>query len=383
MQRKNDTMPLFSVIILHYQQPEYWKTAVLSVLQQKYPRIELIFADDGSKEFLKEEAESFIAQNKKGNLERAIVLKNSINIGTVKNLNRAYEQVTGRYVKFFAADDALYDAHVLERFQNAFLHSPKTAAIYGRSIKCDRKLKPTGEDYTTVEEAKIFNQMTWKEQFAQLTKRCCFPIGAMAFDNKLLKKYFPINTRYRLIEDWPLFLNMSRKREYFLFENFPVLYYRAGGVSDPGHENREHRIQCDCDHLAFHDREIWPYSRYLKWNDYLELYERYNHDRALMHQATERIPVMPRRKLICYDLRYAKILFKKYIKKHRRLTVLAVALILGEIASLIVFWIDSFRGRRLLMWCPVMLFGINGIYLFVYECLGILNDMDEELNSTR
>lgn len=383
MQRKDGNTPLFSVIILHYQQPEYWKKAVLSVLQQEYPRIELIFADDGSAGFSKEKVETFILQNKRVNLERFMVLENSVNEGTVKNLNRAYEYATGKYVKLFAADDALYDSNVLKRFFDAFQKNKNIAAIYGKSMKCDRDLNPIGEDYTTVEEAESFNKMTWKEQFAQLTKRCCFPIGAMAFDNHILKKYFPIDTSYRLIEDWPLFLTMSRKKERFIFEDFPVLYYRAGGVSDPSHENREHRIQCDCDHLLFHDREIWPYTRYLKWKDYLELYDRYNCDRKLMEQATGRMPVMPRRKLIRYDRKYLRILFEKYVKKHRRLVVTAEGLIIGELIALLIFIFMPFLGICFLLGCPVVIFTFNGIYLFFYECRGILRDMDEELNSTR
>ena len=42
---------VFSVILAHYCQPDYWKDAVDSVLNQDYPAIELIFADDGTPGF--------------------------------------------------------------------------------------------------------------------------------------------------------------------------------------------------------------------------------------------------------------------------------------------------------------------------------------------
>ena len=363
MQRKDGNTPLFSVIILHYQQPEYWKKAVLSVLQQEYPRIELIFADDGSAGFSKEKVETFILQNKRVNLERFMVLENSVNEGTVKNLNRAYEYATGKYVKLFAADDALYDSNVLKRFFDAFQKNKNIAAIYGKSMKCDRDLNPIGEDYTTVEEAESFNKMTWKEQFAQLTKRCCFPIGAMAFDNHILKKYFPIDTSYRLIEDWPLFLTMSRKKERFIFEDFPVLYYRAGGVSDPSHENREHRIQCDCDHLLFHDREIWPYTRYLKWKDLAELHERYYHERHAMKNASERVPTIKWLVLLIFDIRNVMILVAKYIKTHKRIFVLLISLILGEIGGLVLYRGRIVNSSLIFIGWPLILYCVNKIYL--------------------
>lgn len=50
---------LFSVVILQYKQPEFWKEAAFSVLKQDYPRIEIIVSDDGTPVFLKRMHASF------------------------------------------------------------------------------------------------------------------------------------------------------------------------------------------------------------------------------------------------------------------------------------------------------------------------------------
>ena len=86
MNREN----LFTVLIPHYNQQELWKTAVLSVLEQDYPYIELIFVDDASESFAPQEVECFIQDHADNNLVGYRILLNESNLGTVKSLNPAY-----------------------------------------------------------------------------------------------------------------------------------------------------------------------------------------------------------------------------------------------------------------------------------------------------
>lgn len=279
---------------------------------QTYPYIQIIFADDGSEGFWPQEVESYIYSQRRPGLQ-ALVLTSTHNSGTVSSLNRAVRQVTGGYTALLAADDAFCDVHVLSSFARelAGMTASDVAGVYGRSFLCDQNLRKTGREYLDPEEAFACNALDWKGQFAKLTEKCFFPIGASAFETSVLLKFFPLDTRYRLIEDWPLFLAMNRAHRRMMYRDFPVLLHRAGGVSDAICPVKSHRIQCDCDHLLFHEREIWPHVRWLGRKDLEKFVKRYCKDREQMQEAAARIQLKPQWQLMLYDWR-SRAFFRKY-----------------------------------------------------------------------
>ena len=231
---------------------------------QTYPNIQLIFADDGSKAFCPQEVEEYVYRQERRGLELLIVTSWH-NTGTVRSLNRAARLISGKYLAFLAADDVFCDVHVLSSYARELKKeaAKDVAGIYGRSFLCDQSLSKTGLEYVDPEEAFYCNTLDYRGQFAKLSEKCFFPIGAAAFDTERLLRFFPLDTHYRLIEDWPLFLKINQAKMRMLFCDIPVLLHRAGGVSDAACPVKSSRIQCDCDHLLFHERGIWPYVRQL------------------------------------------------------------------------------------------------------------------------
>ena len=98
---------LFSVIVLHYNQPRYVLAALESVLSQDYSNIEIVFADDASTAIELVEIKNYIEEHKGSNIKNVVYSINEENVGTVKTVNRAVKKCSGEHVLFFAADDAL------------------------------------------------------------------------------------------------------------------------------------------------------------------------------------------------------------------------------------------------------------------------------------
>ncbi|WP_133964871.1 glycosyltransferase [Eubacterium limosum] len=73
-------------IVLSYNNIEFIYEAINSVLLQDYMNIELIISDDGSENFDVGEIKNYVEKNKGENIEKLIVNKNVVNIGTVKIL---------------------------------------------------------------------------------------------------------------------------------------------------------------------------------------------------------------------------------------------------------------------------------------------------------
>jgi glycosyltransferase involved in cell wall biosynthesis len=63
---------LFSVILLHYNQPRYVLTALQTILSQDYENIELVFADDASVAIDLEQIQAYIEQHKGDNIQNII-----------------------------------------------------------------------------------------------------------------------------------------------------------------------------------------------------------------------------------------------------------------------------------------------------------------------
>ena len=98
--------PLISVCIPAYNHEKYVEATIGSILAQDYPRIELIIVDDNSKDqtfdilcSLKEECCKKI--------ERVIIERNEINLGTCGTLNKLRELSKGDYFLPIASDDIL------------------------------------------------------------------------------------------------------------------------------------------------------------------------------------------------------------------------------------------------------------------------------------
>lgn len=349
---------IFSVIILHYNQPDYWKTAVDSVISQDYPAIQLIFSDDGSVGFSCNEVREYIDSHKKKNIIDVKIICHHKNLGIVKTLNGAYNQCQGTYVLQFAADDALYSAEVLSQFAAAINAAPSNVlGVFARSLDCDENLKWNGKEYISPEQAKKFTELSADEQYRRIIYRCLFHLGATAFLNDKLKIYLPLDDRYYLIEDWPLALRVTRNGEKFFFSDFKALLYRAGGVSRPLKERDFSLTRHICqDHLGIFERDILPYSKMLKFCELRDMMEKYDKDRAWMKEMVGEFESKKRIEILKKDWRLTILILKMLIQYcHKVLLIVGGCIFLNYI----IVWIG---GNEYFKWS--ILFD-----LVIFSCL--------------
>lgn len=95
--------PLISVLIPAYNHEKYVESCVKSVLEQDWPRIELVVIDDGSRD-----ATWNILQSLRTDCEKRcerVEMVTQENQGTCVTLNRLCEKARGDFVALFASDD--------------------------------------------------------------------------------------------------------------------------------------------------------------------------------------------------------------------------------------------------------------------------------------
>lgn len=371
MNREN----LFTVLIPHYNQQELWKTAVLSVLEQDYPYIELIFVDDASESFAPQEVECFIQDHADNNLVSYRILVNESNLGTVKSLNHAHKYCNGRYILHFAADDCLYNADVLKHFVSCL--EQKTAdvlGIYGRCLKCDGDLNNLEEDFLPRERALEMNYKNSQQQFTELLYSCCFPLGATAFIFGELKIYTPFCEDYFLHEDWPFFLKATRLGKKFAFADFPALLYRAGGVSRPvTPEATNVRRLLYQDYFHLHEKEIFPFTKGLKGKQLAELLKHYDDVRRDAQPFLGEHQLIKRYQLLQYNIRFLTAFWKQICSEQRSLLVgafLAVLAIIPDSILLVYLWQDELPEAIIVL---LLIRAILCTAMLLFFCKGIVS----------
>ena len=215
---------LFSIIILAYRNEQYLRCAVDSVLAQDYPALELIVADDGSPTFDGAGIEAYIAAHRGPNLRRALVYQNPENLGTVRSINRALERAEGRYLKLLAADDALYDGQVLSRAKEALEASPD-GIITTRVMKCGPDLAP--RSLLRDGFARALPRRSPEEVFRRLCVHNEIVGVGVFFTRAFWGRFGPFDESYRLLEDWPTWLRVSREGGRIGFGDFIAAKYRC------------------------------------------------------------------------------------------------------------------------------------------------------------
>jgi glycosyltransferase involved in cell wall biosynthesis len=111
-----NNQPLVSIVVVSYQQVDFLKECIESILLQTYKNVEIIIADDGSTDQSPDLIRSFAAAN-----SNIIPILSPLNKGISVNLNLGMEQCKGKYICIIAGDDVMYPAKIEK--QVAFLEA--------------------------------------------------------------------------------------------------------------------------------------------------------------------------------------------------------------------------------------------------------------------
>jgi len=115
------TSPLISVVIPAYNAEKYIQHAIDSILNQTYTHLELLIADDASKDNTKKIIESYKDK-------RVKTFHNKTNQGYLKTCNKLFKFAKGDFIAFQDADD-YSDSQRFELQMNAFKENNKLSVV--------------------------------------------------------------------------------------------------------------------------------------------------------------------------------------------------------------------------------------------------------------
>lgn len=222
-----------SVIILSYENFNLIYETIDSVIYQTYENIEILVADDGSNNFPEDEICKYIMSHRLLNIVNVNVYSNEKNLGTVKNLNTAIKKSTGKYIIPLASDDVFTNSKVLSEIV-AKLNTSQTGMICCRRILCDEMMTPIRYMPTIFHHKKIKSLDTAMKQHKAFARGEFYEMASGSATYYLRETLYSdglFNEDYRLLEDWPHYLEVTNKHIIETAYDIVSIKYRCGGIS--------------------------------------------------------------------------------------------------------------------------------------------------------
>jgi len=202
--------PLVSVIIPTHNRKEYVVKAINSALAQTYKNIEIIVADDGSSDGTYETIYNLF-KNHPG----IVLIKNDVNLGFVKTLNKAVAAAKGKYIARLDDDDSWCDSQKLEKQINFLENNPEYALVGGGVIKKDKNDKEIIRFLLPEGDEDIRKNILISNVFAH---------SAVVFKKEDFKKAGGYDEEFGFFADWDLWLKIGRLGKFYNFQEFFVFY---------------------------------------------------------------------------------------------------------------------------------------------------------------
>lgn len=242
--------PLVTCIITCYKKFSYLFDAIDSVLQQDYPKIELLVTDDGSEQFPQTAVEEFIQERGRSNIVRWHVNHHIRNVGTVRNINSMLKIAKGEYFIGLDGDDVFYDNAVFRKIVNRFKSTGVDFLSCSR-LQCTEQLEPVKVLPTPEQKKEIALLDTARKQFESFAVFRFLDMAsgsAMYFSRGNLNRMGLFDEQYRNWQDGP------RIAEYVRLGNcIPTAFdivsvrYRDGGVSNAPRKNSDAFVHISAD----------------------------------------------------------------------------------------------------------------------------------------
>ena len=249
-----------SIIILTYKNLGALQRSVRSVCMQNYPHLEIVVTDDGTEAFDEKQIRSMIEGMRGTNIESVKVVHSEINTGTVQNLRRGLEVMSGDYYMTIGSDDALADQDTISAVMRyACLYRWEPLLLTGQLVMCDENLKRTGVALTPEDKA-VLRSRNPELLYSTLVFRCAIATVATVYRRDFPKIVDAYDTGYCYYEDYPTFLRMARKGITPVFIDRDIALHPAGGIANGGSYGSmeiTERFYRDREHM--YQTEIQPY----------------------------------------------------------------------------------------------------------------------------
>ena len=216
--------PLVSILVVTYNSGDYIIDTLESIKLQTYENIELIISDDGSLDKTIQLASDWISINKDRFIRTQIIAVEK-NTGVSANYNRGVAECTGSWIKNVDGDDLITPNCIESNLRYIEKHSDIEVLfsdmIVFRGSEDNVLYKYSDTDF------KGFFELPANDQFKRLIIRNQLPSATLFIKADVLKKY-PYNEVYKGVEDYPMWVTLTRNGHKIFYMDEITAKYRKG-----------------------------------------------------------------------------------------------------------------------------------------------------------
>jgi len=225
-----ENLPLVSIVFTSYNHREYLKQALDSLVNQTYPKLEIIVVDDNSTDGSQQILETFRGQ---ANISLHLLEKNTGSYVKASNYGAGF--ATGAYLMFAQCDD-FAQPNQLARIMDSFFKHPEVGVVYSKS----NMVNETGHTYATdfAGREKSFKikcstdtVITGGEMRKFLSFACVIPnLSAAVIKKSLFEEIGGLSTDYLVAADWAFWLEMAERTDFYYITE-PLNNFRQHGTT--------------------------------------------------------------------------------------------------------------------------------------------------------
>lgn len=221
-----DKNPLVSIIVITYNSAKFVLETLESAKAQTYQNIELIISDDCSsdntieicKEWLKDNKDRFV------NTELITVEQNT---GIPANCNRGVKASKGEWIKLIAGDDALIGDCIDKNLQYTNKNSFAKVVVSKVARYIETFEKENFSHFTSHKDS-LFFSVNASQQYDLLLRMNRVWTTPSTFISKEIYQLVKYDERFRMLEDYPFWLNLTKSKiKIYYFDELTVNYRQS------------------------------------------------------------------------------------------------------------------------------------------------------------
>lgn len=225
---ENQNRPEVTVAVITYNSARTVLQTLDSIKAQTYDRIRLVIGDDCSTDDTVKVCEQWIGNNST-RFVSAEVLTTSVNTGVTANCNRVWDACKSDYFKLIAGDDYLLP-DCIESNISFMLNNPSSVAVFSKMlfVGSKREVKRYGSYFNP--SFYSFFDLSADEQHKKLVEVSnCLPAPTSFLRiSKLKEMGLRFDERVPLMEDWPMWINITERGIRLDFFHKETVCYRVG-----------------------------------------------------------------------------------------------------------------------------------------------------------
>jgi len=219
----------FSVVITTYNAEKFLVEALNSLKSQTFQNFECVITDDFSTDKTLEICKKWLFENPDFQ-SRTKIIENNVNTGISANVNRGLKASSSEWIHVLSADDTLPE-NSLKKAHDFIVSNPNAsifqgiAATYNTYFTTQNFINFRSENYN-IRKPNFFNKST-EQQHQQLLRSCCVVAPAVFYKKSIVEQVGFCDESIPMIDDWPLWLNLTKAGYRFYFLNEIVVNYRV------------------------------------------------------------------------------------------------------------------------------------------------------------